>query len=100
MATRSPTRCISALGAAGMLLLAAGPASAQSSNLYEGGGTVAVEFVDTISGDDTQPTVQLGFDSSGAFNSFTMDTGSVGILASSQYFTPSPDSTRLGEGSQ
>ncbi|WP_195930343.1 autotransporter family protein [Hyphomicrobium album] len=83
-----------------MLLLAATPASPQSSNLYVGGGWVAVDFVDTISGDDTQPTVQLGFNGSGASNPFTMDTGSVGILASSQYFTPGPDAKRLGEGSQ
>jgi outer membrane autotransporter protein len=82
-----------------MLLLAASPASAQSSNLYDGGGTVAVDYATTLQS-GTPPTVQLGFGNSGAFNQFTMDTGSVGILASSQYFTPEPGARNLGPAEQ
>lgn len=86
--------------AAALLLLAGGAALADpSSNLYDGGASVAVTFVDKIS-DGHEPTVNLGFDGAGSFNSFTMDTGSVGILASRQYFTPPPDAKVLGPGIQ
>lgn len=82
-----------------MTLLATAPASAQSSNLYDGRNSVSIDYVDTITADHS-PTVQLSFGSSTTIRNFTMDTGSVGIAVSHLYFTPEPGAKKLGSGMQ
>jgi outer membrane autotransporter protein len=74
------------------------PADAQSSNPYENGSTIEIPYAS--GGLSSSPTINLGFDGSGTFAEFTMDTGSVGLVASPNYFQPGPDSHNLGTGTQ
>jgi len=55
-------------------------------NLYEGSSSVQIDYA--AGGSDVTPAVNLGLGDSNTFSQFTMDTGSVGILASAQYFQP------------
>ncbi|HXU58279.1 MAG TPA: autotransporter outer membrane beta-barrel domain-containing protein, partial [Verrucomicrobiae bacterium] len=89
-----------------MVIIACGAAPmagwAQTTNLVEGGDTVFVPYVNGTNGPEAglQPTVGLGFDDSSHVSSFTMDTGSTGIVVSADLFHPGPDSKKLGPGSQ
>jgi uncharacterized protein with beta-barrel porin domain len=87
-------------------LVACGAAStaalAQTTNLLDGGSTVFVPYENGTSGPmaGNSPTINLGFGNSTASTSFTMDTGSTGIVASTDLFQPGPDAVNLGPGSQ
>jgi len=46
------------------------------------------------------PSINVGFNSSGRYTPFTMDTGSVGIVATQDAFQPAPEAQNLGPGQQ
>lgn len=73
-------------------------AQAQTWNLYDGSSSVYVEYQD--GGHVNSPELNIGFDNSGSYAQFTMDTGSVGMVASSDRFQPGPNSKYLGPGQQ
>lgn len=84
------------------LIVLAAPAdraAAQSSNLYDGGGSVKIPYAS--GGVAESPTLHLSFDGAdGPPVAFVMDTGSVGIIASPDNFTPGPNARNLGPGVQ
>lgn len=77
-------------------------ATAQTTNLLDGGDTVFVSYDNGSDGPQSgnSPTVNLGFGDSATYHPATMDTGSTGILASPDVFTPAPDAKNLGPGRQ
>ena len=46
------------------------------------------------------PSVYVGFNSNSGYKRFTMDTGSVGIVATQDVFQPAPEAQNLGPGQQ
>ena len=66
-------------------------------NLYDGGTSVEIGYAS--GGSSSPPSINLSFGNSSTYNEFTMDTGSVGILASRHYFD-STNARRLGPGVQ
>jgi outer membrane autotransporter protein len=71
---------------------------ADSWNLYDGGGSVSLDYVGNPSLDDFY-NLRVGIDG-GAYADFTMDTGSVGMVATANVFQPAPDAKNLGPGMQ
>ena len=49
---------------------------------------------------EKSPKINLGFDGSNHYVPFVMDTGSVGIIASPDHFTPATGAKNLGPGRQ
>jgi len=90
--------------AAGMSVLFAGPAGAQSWNYYQGTSSFFVPFAGgamnaSLYGYGTVSlTLSYGAVLTNTSN-FAMDTGSTGILASPDRFIPGPADTLLGPGS-
>lgn len=64
--------------------------------------TVFVDYANASSNPDLtdSPTVYISFNGSSHRVAFTMDTGSVGIVASQDIFMPAPDAQNLGPGQQ
>jgi autotransporter-associated beta strand protein len=82
-----------------VLAAPADQAAVQSSNLYDGGGSVKIPYAS--GGVADSPTLHLSFDGAdGPPVAFVMDTGSVGIIASPDNFTPGPNARNLGPGVQ
>jgi outer membrane autotransporter protein len=73
---------------AGVALAIAGPAEAESWNLYGSGSSffVPLTFADYPSGGPQQAFVSLTLN--GATNPFILDTGSLGLVATSTFYTP------------
>ncbi len=69
---------------------------------YTGSSTVFIPFAnaDTNQTLDNSPTIVVGFDNKDRHTEFIMDTGSVGIVASKDLFTPAHDAKNLGKGHQ
>ncbi|MBV8407790.1 MAG: hypothetical protein JOY64_09185, partial [Alphaproteobacteria bacterium] len=90
------------------LPLVAGEVQAQGFNLYDGYQSLpTINFasgpmVDTKTGKNFAPQIYLsmsnGSSSTRLVNQFTMDTGSTGIAATSDYYKPAPSDTPLGPG--
>ncbi|MEI9900299.1 MAG: autotransporter-associated beta strand repeat-containing protein, partial [Hyphomicrobium sp.] len=74
------------------------PARAQTWNLYDGGSSLYLPYAS--GGEADSPKLHVGFDNSSASTLFTMDTGSVGIVASPDNFQPGAGSKYLGPGQQ
>lgn len=81
-----------------MLLLLANASNAEDRNLYDGNASVYIPY--HSGGDFASPKLQLAFDNSGVPVEFTMDTGSVGIIASPDNFHPTSANRYLGPGRQ
>jgi hypothetical protein len=82
-----------------MMLLLAHTSRAQDTKLYAGNASVYVPYYK--GGDVDSPKLRLGFDNNGATPvAFTMDTGSVGIIASPDHFQPTSANRLLGPGRQ
>lgn len=79
-----------------------GPSFAQTWNMYGGTGTVFVPYANATSNAslNDSPSLNLGFNGSASSARFTMDTGSVGIVASPNFFTPAAGAQNLGPGHQ
>ena len=77
---------------AGMALGVAAPVPAWSQNTFGGTGTVFVSYANAATNPNlaASPSVNVGFNSSGRYTPFTMDTGSVGIVATRDAFQPAP----------
>ncbi len=71
-------------------------------NPYPGTTTVFISYENAETNTDLtkSPTINIGFDGSGHYVPFIMDTGSVGIIASSDIFKPAPGAKNLGKGRQ
>jgi hypothetical protein len=69
---------------------------------YHGTTSVFVPYANSQSNPDLvkSPKINLGFNGSGHHVPFVMDTGSVGIIASPDHFTPAPGAQNLGPGRQ
>lgn len=90
-----------ALLLATFLAAGSGLAQAQGWNLYDGGQSVFVPFhnAGTNAGLAFSPSVALGFPGFvPASQGFTMDTGSTGIVASPDNFTPGSGAINMGAG--
>lgn len=76
--------------------------SAENESPYKGTTTVFVKYANAEENADLKksPTINLGFNGSGDYVPFIMDTGSVGIIASPDIFTPAHDAKHLGSGRQ
>ena len=74
----------------------ADPAKSPNSR-YKGKNSVFVPYANAKTNADLQkaPTISLGFDGNKPIQ-FIMDTGSVGIVATSDAFKPGPDAQNLG----
>ncbi len=80
-----------------ILLLAALHTSMFASNSpYTSHTSVSIPYTNS----DGSPRVKMGFDGSSTHTDFIMDTGSVGIVASSDLFTPEHGARNLGKGRQ
>jgi hypothetical protein len=81
---------------------AAAPTLAWSQNAFGGTGTVFVPYANATTNAKlaVSPSVNVGFDSSGHYTQFIMDTGSVGIVATQDTFQPAPEAQNLGPGQQ
>jgi hypothetical protein len=79
-----------------------GPSFAQTWNMYGGTRTVFVPYANATSNAslNDSPSLNLGFNGSASSARFTMDTGSVGIVASPNFFTPAAGAQNLGPGHQ
>lgn len=78
------------------------PALAWSRNTFGGPATVFVPYTNATTNPNLadSPSVNLGFDSSGRYTPFTMDTGSVGIVATRDAFEPASEAQNLGPRQQ
>ena len=84
---------------ASITLLLSFPVLAQT---YDGSASVFVPYANASRnvGLTSPPTVSLGFNQETGFSSFVMDTGSTGIIASTDIFAPAVGAQNLGAGSQ
>ncbi|WP_165585611.1 autotransporter outer membrane beta-barrel domain-containing protein [Roseococcus sp. SYP-B2431] len=87
--------------AIGLLACQAPPGWAQGWSLYDGGQSAFVSFHNAATNThlNFSPSIMLdfaGFTPSAA--AFTMDTGSTGIVASPENFTPGPGAINMGAG--
>lgn len=75
---------------------------AQNPPSYTNSTSVFVPYANHRSNHDLShsPTIRIGFNNSDQHVHFTMDTGSVGIIASADIFQPAPDAQNLGPGYQ
>ncbi len=78
------------------LLLALLHTSLFAASPYTGGSSVSLPYTNS----DGSPRVKMGFDQESRHTDFIMDTGSVGIVASSDLFTPARGARNLGNGRQ
>src|SRR5436309_924199 len=69
-------------------------------NSFYGNTTVLVPYANSKKNEDfeSSPKINMGFNGSSHYVQFVMDTGSVGIVASADIFTPAPDAINLGPG--
>ncbi len=69
---------------------------------YPGTTTVFIPYSNSKKNPNLEisPKINIGFNGNGNYTSFVMDTGSIGIIASSDIFTPAPNAKNLGPGSQ
>jgi outer membrane autotransporter protein len=74
------------------------PANAQTWNLYEGDDSLFIHYAS--GGHHDSPELNVGFNNSGTFAEFTMDTGSVGIVASPDKFQLTSANKYIGPGQQ
>ncbi len=76
---------------AGLSLAFAWPAGAQSWNMYGNGGSffVPITFEPYPAGGPEQAMVKLTLNGGGT-NKFILDTGSLGLVATSEFYTPGP----------
>jgi hypothetical protein len=83
-------------------VIAAAPTLAWSQNAFGGTGTIFVPYANAATNPNlaASPSVNVGFNSSGRYTPFTMDTGSVGIVATRDAFQPAPEAQNLGPGQQ
>ena len=86
----------------GSLILLSLPGIVEADNPYTGTTSVFVPYVNAEENSDLSdsPTINLGFNGSGHHVPFIMDTGSVGIVASPDIFTPARGAKYLGPGQQ
>jgi autotransporter-associated beta strand protein len=76
-------------------------ALAQSWNLYSGYTSLpTISFAGGSMSPTNPATVNLAIGGASSTTPFVMDTGSTGIVVSSDYFTPGPNSVYVGKGSQ
>src|SRR5215472_9916457 len=76
-------------------------AAAQSWNLYNGYTSLpTISFVNGPMSPTNPATVNLAVGGASSPTSFLMDTGSTGIVVSSDHFTPGPNTVYVGQGSQ
>jgi hypothetical protein len=77
-------------------------ANAASGPNYGNGPSVFVPFVNAPLPPNTQPKIRVGFPNGGQPFTATMDTGSVGFMVGSNYFTPPgpSDPTYIGPGTE
>jgi len=71
-------------------------------NRYTGTTTVFVPYSNAARNENLErsPKIHIGFNGLPHYTSFVMDTGSVGIVASADIFTPAPGAQNLGPGRQ
>lgn len=83
-----------------LALLIAAPCMADSP--YTGTTTAFIPYANAAGNPnlDASPTINLGFNGSGHHVPFIMDTGSVGIVASPDIFTPDRGAKYMGPGQQ
>jgi hypothetical protein len=83
--------------AAPMLIQADDPTS-----LYTGSTSVFIPYSNAAHNHELHesPKIHVGFDNKNSYHAFTMDTGSVGIIASADIFQPAPGAINLGPGRQ
>lgn len=99
-------RRVLAAAFAGLLapLAATGPARAQSWNLYDSNVSLpTISFAGGAMSPTNAATVYLtmsGGTGSTLTRAFTMDTGSTGIIATADNFTPGPNDVLIGPGTQ
>ena len=93
-------RSCAAVLSAGLIVATMTPAKAQSWNLYNGDTTsLTIPFVGGSMSSTNGATVNLSV-GGGQLAAYTVDTGSTGIVVSSQYFTPGPNDVYVGQGNQ
>lgn len=85
-----------------ILMVLLHPSIGQAQSPYSGTTSVFIPYVNAQENPNLQdsPTINLGFDGSGKYVPFIMDTGSVGIVASPDIFTPARGAKYLGSGQQ
>lgn len=71
-------------------------------SLYKGKTSVFISYENALNNLNLNksPKINLSFDGSDHYVPFTMDTGSVGLVASEDIFHPAPDAKNLGPGQQ
>ena len=87
----------------GVGLLAAMTVAAQSQswNLYNGDTSLpTISFVGGAMSPTKAASVDLALGSASSPTPFVMDTGSTGIVVSSNFFTPGPNDVYVGQGTQ
>jgi hypothetical protein len=85
-----------------ILTILSNPCIAESPSPYPSKPNVFISFTNEETNTDLSdsPRINMGFNGSGHHAPFIMDTGSVGIIASADIFTPAPNATNLGTGRQ
>lgn len=70
--------------------------------IYPKNSSVFIPYVNASKNQnlDKSPTINIGFNGSGSYVPFVMDTGSVGIIASADHFKPASHAINLGPGTQ
>lgn len=86
----------------GVLLSLFWPTLSIANALYSGTTSVFISYTNarTNSHLDKSPKIQMSFDGNKRIIPLVMDTGSVGIIISSDLFTPDPNARNLGPGQQ
>jgi len=77
-------------------------AEVKAENLYTGNTSAFVSYSNAAKNHnlDHSPKINIGFDGSDHYIPLVMDTGSVGIVVSSDIFKPAPNAKNLGPGFQ